>query len=181
MTTLLSIPFGTLLITYVFFINNSVVWYLPIETDMTMSMEFNLDFVNPNEEKYLGENEEVDGVKHPNSEEKSNKCSQRDNESSQAGQLRTHLEKHSGKKTKKCNQCDFASSQAGNLRTHIKHRKKCECGHHHSLFKGHNVIVHIVVLNCQKCNQCLKCHVSGHKNSPKLSTNLKHSKIVIID
>ena len=61
----------------------------PIETDMTMSMEFNLDFVNPNEEKYLGENEEVDGVKHPNSEEKSNKCSQRDNESSQAGQLRT--------------------------------------------------------------------------------------------
>ena len=97
MTTLLSIPFGTLLITYVFFINNSVVWYLPIETDMTMSMEFNLDFVNPNEEKYLGENEEVDGVKHPNSEEKSNKCSQRDNESSQAGQLRTHLEKHSGK------------------------------------------------------------------------------------
>ena len=168
MTTLLSIPFGTLLITYVFFVNNSVVWYLPIETDMTMSMEFNLDFVNPNEEKYLGENEEVDGVKHPNSEEKSNKCSQRDNESSQAGQLRTHLEKHSGKKTKKCNQCDFASSQAGNLRTHIKHRKNCECGHHHSLFKGHNVIVHIVVLNCQKCNQCLKCHVSGHKKFQKL-------------
>ena len=100
MTTLLSITFGTLLITYVFFINNSVVWYLPIETDMTMSMEFNLDFVNPNEEKYLGENEEVDGVKHPNSEEKSNKCSQYDNESSQAGQLRTHLEKHSGKKNK---------------------------------------------------------------------------------
>ena len=63
MTTLLSIPFGTLLITYVFFINNSVVWYLPIETDMTMSMEFNLDIVNPNEEKYLGENEEVHGVK----------------------------------------------------------------------------------------------------------------------
>ena len=39
----------------------------------------------------------------------------------------------------------------------IKHRKNCECCHHHSLFKGHNVIVHIVVLNCQKCNQCLKC------------------------
>ena len=33
-----------------------------------------------------------------------------------------------------------------------KHRKNCECCHHHSLFKGHNVIVHIVVLNCQKCN-----------------------------
>ena len=49
-----------------------------------------------------------------------------------------------------------------------KHRKNCECCHHHSLFKGHNVIVHIVVLNCQKCNQCLKCHVSGHKNFQKL-------------
>ena len=49
-----------------------------------------------------------------------------------------------------------------------KHRKNCECCHHHSIFKGHNVIVHIVVLNCQKCNQCLKCHVSGHKNFQKL-------------
>ena len=31
-----------------------------------------------------------------------------------------------------------------------KHRKNCECCHHHSLFKGHNVIVHIVVddINC---------------------------------
>ena len=45
-----------------------------------------------------------------------------------------------------------------------KHRKNCECCHHHSIFKGHNVIVHIVVLNCQKCNQCLKCQVSGHKS-----------------
>ena len=50
----------------------------------------------------------------------------------------------------------------------VKHRKNCECCHHHSLFKGHNVIVHIVVLNCQKCYQCLKCHVSGHKNFQKL-------------
>ena len=32
----------------------------------------------------------------------------------------------------------------------IKHRKNCECCHHHSLFKGHNVTVNIVVLNCQK-------------------------------
>ena len=44
-----------------------------------------------------------------------------------------------------------------------KHRKNCECCHHHSLFKGHNVNVNIVVLNCQKWNQCLKCQVSGHK------------------
>ena len=57
-----------------------------------------------------------------------------------------------------------------------KHRKNCECCHHHSIFKGHNVIVHIVVLNCQKCNQCLKCQVSGHKNFQKIwkfSANLK--------
>ena len=60
-----------------------------------------------------------------------------------------------------------------------KHRKNCECCHHHSVFKGHNVIVHIVGLNWQKCNQCLKCQVSGHKNFQKiwkLSKHLKHSK-----
>ena len=45
-----------------------------------------------------------------------------------------------------------------------KHRKNCECCPHHSLFKSHNVNVNIVVLNCQKCNQCLKCQVSGHKS-----------------
>ena len=38
-----------------------------------------------------------------------------------------------------------------------KHRKNCECCHHHSLLKGHNVNVKIVVPNCQKCYQCLKC------------------------
>ena len=32
----------------------------------------------------------------------------------------------------------------------MKHRKNCECCHHHSLIKGHNVNVDIVVLNCQK-------------------------------
>ena len=55
---------------------------------------------------YKNAPEEVDGVKRPHSGEKSNKCSQCNNESSQAGQLRTQLKK-----------CDFASSQAGNLRT----------------------------------------------------------------
>ena len=44
-----------------------------------------------------------------------------------------------------------------------KHRKNCECCHHHCLFKGHNVNVKSVVPNCQKCYQCLKCQVSGHK------------------
>ena len=46
----------------------------------------------------------------------------------------------------------------------IKHRKNCECCPCHSLFKGHNVNVNIVVLNCQKCNLCLKCQFSGHKS-----------------
>ena len=51
-----------------------------------------------------------------------------------------------------------------------KHRKNCECCHHHSLFKGHKVIVNNVVLNCQQCNQCLKCQVSGHKISKNLTS-----------
>ena len=45
----------------------------------------------------------------------------------------------------------------------IKHRKNCECCHHHSVFKGHNVIVHIVFLNCQKCNH------PGAKNAHKMT------------
>ena len=49
------------------------------------------------------------------------------------------------------NECLNASSKV----YLFKHRKNCECRHHHSVFKGHNVIVRIVVLNCQKCNQCL--------------------------
>jgi len=49
----------------------------------------------------------------------------------------------------------------------------------HSLFKGHNVNVNIVVLNCQKCNQCLKCQVSAHKSLGLLfdvDENLKFSE-----
>ena len=42
--------------------------------------------------------------------------------------------------------------------------KKSYVRHRHSSFKGHNGIVNIVVLNCRKCNQCLKCQVSGHKS-----------------
>ena len=41
----------------------------------------------------------------------------------------------------------------------------------HSFFKGHNVIVNTFVHNCQKCNQCLKCQVSGHKSSQSLFAN----------
>ena len=42
-------------------------------------------------------------------------------------------------------------------------RKNCECCPRHSLFKGHNEIVDIVVLNCKKCIQWHKCQVSGNK------------------
>ena len=56
------------------------------------------------------------------------------------------------------------NSTISKFRIRFKHRKNCECCPRHSLFKGHNVIVNIVVLNCQKCNQCLKCQVSGHES-----------------
>ena len=48
----------------------------------------------------------------------------------------------------------------------------------HSLFKGHKVIVNNVVLNCQQCNQCFKCQVSGHKSAKNLKIS-KNLKIVI--
>ena len=59
-----------------------------------------------------------------------------------------------------------------------KHRKNCECCPCHSLFKGHKVIVSIVVLNCQHCNQCLKCQASGHKIFRRSKSKLS-SKIVV--
>ena len=59
-------------------------------------------------------------------------------------------------------------SMTGDAIESKKHRKNCECCHHHSVFKGHNVIVHILVLNCQKCNQRLKSQISGHKNFQKI-------------
>ena len=50
----------------------------------------------------------------------SNKCIQCDYASSHAGNLRTHMKKHTGEKSKKCSHCDYASSDASNLRTHMK-------------------------------------------------------------
>ena len=50
---------------------------------------------------------------------KSNKRNQCDYASSQAGNLRTHLKKHSGEKSNKCNQCDYVSSKASHLRRHL--------------------------------------------------------------
>ena len=52
----------------------------------------------------------------------------------------------------------------------VKHLKNWECCPCHSLFKGHKVILNNVVLNCQQCNQCLKCQVSGHKISKNLTS-----------
>ena len=54
-----------------------------------------------------------------------------------------------------------------------KHHKNCEYCPRHSLFKGHKVIDNIVVLNCQQCNQCIKCQVSGHKIFRKSKKNSK--------
>ena len=33
-----------------------------------------------------------------------------------------------------------------------------------TLYSRVTMIVNIVVLNCQKCNQCLKCQISAHKS-----------------
>ena len=43
------------------------------------------------------------------------------------------------------------STDCGSVFTLHKHGKNCECCPRHSLFKGHKVIVNIVVLNCQQC------------------------------
>ena len=56
------------------------------------------------------------------------------------------------------------SSRGRGVHFQSKHRKNCECCPRHSLLKGHNVTVNIVVPNCQKCSQCLKCQVSCYKS-----------------
>ena len=43
-----------------------------------------------------------------------------DNASSQRGDLRTHLNTHSGEKLNNCNESDFTSSQIGNFSTYLK-------------------------------------------------------------
>ena len=53
-------------------------------------------------------------------DKRSNKCSQCDYASSDAGNFRKHLKTHSGEKSYKCNQCDYASSETVNLRRHLK-------------------------------------------------------------
>ena len=55
-----------------------------------------------------------------NEEGKSNKCNQCNYASFLAGNLKTHLETHSGEKSNKCNQCNFALYYASALRDHMK-------------------------------------------------------------
>ena len=137
------------------FLKDSVVWYLQIKTDMSVSMDFGLDFVNPDEEEeYLDKDEEVDG-------EKSNKCSQCDYASSQVGHLRRHLKTHSGEKPNKCNQCDFASTEAGNLRRHLKTHtgeksNKCNQCDYASSRVG-DLRKHLKTHSGEKSNRCNQC------------------------
>ena len=48
---------------------------------------------------------------------KMNKCNQCVYASSLAGNLRTHMKKHTGEK---CNHCDYVTSHAGSLKTYMK-------------------------------------------------------------
>ena len=59
-------------------------------------------------------------MKKTNNVKKMYKCNQCKYTSFYAGNLKTHLKKHSGEKTNKCNQCDFASYLASNLRNHLR-------------------------------------------------------------
>ena len=65
----------------------------------------NLDFVDPEEEEGLDQNEEGEGVNQPDSGEKLNKCNQCDYACSDPSVLRTHLKMHTGEKPSKCNRC----------------------------------------------------------------------------
>ena len=61
-------------------------------------------------------------MKKKNNARKSNKCNQCAYASSQAGDLRKHVKRHTGQNSNKCNQCDYASSQAGYLRKYLMRR-----------------------------------------------------------
>ena len=87
-------------------------------------MDFDLDFVNPEEEEGLDENREGKGVNQPHSGDKLSKCNQCDYASSHAGNLRIHLITHSGEKSHKCNQCDYKSLCVEVLRGHLKHTEE---------------------------------------------------------
>ena len=79
--------------------------------------------------------------------EKSNKCTQCDYSSSEAGNFwGTFEETHSGEKPNECNQCDYAASQVGNLRKHMK------------------------IHSGEKSNQCKQCEKSNKWNQCTLGT-----------
>ena len=60
--------------------------------------------------------------------------------------MKLHISKHH---TAATTRWTTLHSKLINWRVRKKHRKNCECCHHHSLFQGHNVNANIVVPNCQ--------------------------------
>ena len=94
-------------------------------------------------------------------EVKSNECNQCDFASIEAGNLKKHLETHSGEKPDKCSQCEFASLQAGNLRRHSKTHSgekpnKCnQCGF--ASIRASHLKTHLKTHSGEKSNKCNQC------------------------
>ena len=131
------------------------------QSKLTRLMDIDLDFVDPEKEMGLDENEEEEGVNQPDSGEKFNKCNQCDYASSNARYLGIHLKIHSGEKPNKCNQCDYASSRAGHLRKHLKMHtgeksNKCNQCDFASLYAG-NLRKHLKTHSGEKPNKCNQC------------------------
>ena len=108
-----------------------------------------------------------DTLKKHSGEEKTNKCSQCNNASSEASNLRRHMSTHTGEKTNKCNQCDVAFSQADTLREHLelfpwfpemhqgKKSIKCsQCGYAYSF--ASNLRTHMKTHSRKTSNKCKK-------------------------